>query len=186
MNTAESKFAKFTSGVQTSGQEYPLEMITGIPVHSIISTTDQACPDNSNLERLEKIPGLTKTILSNGWDHLDMLNNEAAYLSRLYFNMPQLAIPVSDPLICPAIPVPPEPEPTPDPVDPEDGGDSHDEMFWIWIIIALGVLILIALFFAIYYCMQSKKKDKWAAIQYSNTPENDGDLIEKDVEKHAY
>ena len=82
--------------------------------------------------------------------------------------------------------VEPTPEPTPTPTDPEDGGDSHDEMFWIWIIIGLGVLILIALFFAIYYCMQSKKKEKWAAIQYANTPENDGDLIEKDVEKDAY
>ena len=80
----------------------------------------------------------------------------------------------------------PTPDPTPTPVDPEDGGDSHDEMFWIWIIIALGVLILIALFFAIYFCMKSKKQQKWAAIQYANTPENDGDLIEKDVEKDAY
>ena len=59
-------------------------------------------------------------------------------------------------------------------------------MLWIYIIIGLGVLILIAIFFAIYYCMQSKKKDKWAAIQYAYTPDNDGDLIEKDVEKEAY
>lgn len=56
----------------------------------------------------------------------------------------------------PAVEPTPDP-PTPAPVDPEDGGDSHDEMFWIWIIIALGVLILIALFFAIYFCMKSKK-----------------------------
>ena len=56
-------------------------------------------------------------------------------------------------------------------------------MLWIYIIIGMGVLILIAIFFAIYYCLQSKKKDKWAAIQYAYTPDNDGDLIEKDVEK---
>ena len=78
----------------------------------------------------------------------------------------------------------PDPDPTPvDPADPEEGGDSDDDMFWIWIIIALGVLILIAAFLAIYYCMQSKRKDKWAAFQYENTPANDGDLIEKDVER---
>ena len=58
-------------------------------------------------------------------------------------------------------------------------------MMWIWIIVGLGIVTLIAIFFAVYYCMQSRKKDKWAAIQYANTPGNDGDLIEKDVEKYA-
>ena len=56
-------------------------------------------------------------------------------------------------------------------------------MMWIWIIIALGVLFLIALFMAIYYYRQSKNKEKWAAMQYANG--NDGDLIEKDVENHG-
>ena len=83
----------------------------------------------------------------------------------------------------------PTPEPTPEPVDPTDPTDptdpenGRDDMFWIWIIIGMGVVLLLAIFCAIYYCMQSRKKDKWAAIQYANG--RDGDLIEKDVEKYA-
>jgi len=87
-------------------------------------------------------------------------------------------------------PDPPEPEPVDptdptDPTDPEEGGDSHDDMFWIWIIIGLGILILIAFLFAIYYCMQNQRKGKWAAMQKANSKTNDGDLIEKDIEDYA-
>ena len=58
-------------------------------------------------------------------------------------------------------------------------------MMWIWIIVGLGILTLIAIFFAIYYYQQSRKKDKWAAIQYANQTGNDGDLIERDIEKYS-
>ena len=53
-------------------------------------------------------------------------------------------------------------------------------MMWIWIIIAMSVLLLIAIFFAVYYCMQSKKKDKWAAIQYANGTGNEGNLLDNE------
>ena len=68
---------------------------------------------------MASIPGITGTTLSNGWDHLGMLNNEADYLNQLYSNMPQLAIPIPNPQNCPVIPVPPEPTPEPEPPAPE-------------------------------------------------------------------
>jgi hypothetical protein len=87
------------------------------------------------------------------------------------------------PSVEPEPPTPgPDPTPTPTPDDPQDGS-SDDDMMWIWIIIGLGVLFLIALFMAIYYRHQSNKRAQWAAVQYANTPGNDGDLIEKDVEQ---
>ena len=69
--------------------------------------------------RMASIPGIIGTTISNGYDHLGMLNNEADYLNQLYSNMPQLAIPIPNPQICPVIPVPPEPTPEPPAPEPE-------------------------------------------------------------------
>lgn len=97
-----------------------------------------------------------------------------------------------EPVIAPPDPTPvPTPDPTPTPTpDPEptpsdDNGSGDSDMMWIWIIVGMGILFLIAVFIAIYYCQQSKKKDKWAAMQYANQTGNDGDLIEKDIEKYS-
>jgi len=51
---------------------------------------------------------------------------------------------------------------------------------WLWIVIALGILLLIFVAIAYYYCRKSQKQDDVNAILYSNGHAG-GDLIEKDL-----
>ena len=89
---------------------YPLDTLS-IPVHVILSETDQACPFDANLKRYENVPFLTTETLIDGQDHIGMLSNDADFLGYLYAAMPQTQMPVDDPLLCPIVPIPPEPEP---------------------------------------------------------------------------
>ena len=88
---------------------YPLDSLS-IPVHVILSETDQACPYDANLKRYENVPFLTTETLIDGQDHIGMLSNDADFLGYLYAAMPQTQMPVDDPLLCPIVPIPPEPE----------------------------------------------------------------------------
>lgn len=60
-----------------------------IPVHVILSETDQACPYETNLLRYESLPNLTHETLIDGQDHIGMLSNDADFLGYLYAAMPQ-------------------------------------------------------------------------------------------------
>ena len=52
---------------------------------------------------------------------------------------------------------------------------------WLWIVIALGALLLIFIVIAFYYCRKSQKQDDVNAILYAQGVGHDGDLIEKDL-----
>lgn len=52
---------------------------------------------------------------------------------------------------------------------------------WLWIVIAMGILLLIFVAIAYYYCRKSKKQDDVNAILYSNGHVAGGDMIEKDL-----
>ena len=56
---------------------------------------------------------------------------------------------------------------------------------WIWIIIGMGVVLLILVFFAVYFCIKNRKMNKAAALQYANGAGNDGELLEKDGENYG-
>ena len=54
-------------------------------------------------------------------------------------------------------------------------------MMWIWIIIGMSVVLLILVFFAVYFCIQNRNMNKWAAQQYANGAGDDGsNLLDKD------
>lgn len=58
-------------------------------------------------------------------------------------------------------------------------------MMWIWIIIGMSVVLLILIFFAVYFCIQNRKMNKWAAQQYANGAGNDDELLDNGNENYG-
>ena len=56
---------------------YPIESISTIPVHAIMSDLDLICPSSLNADKLSLIPGITTDVLT-GLDHLDLISNNTS------------------------------------------------------------------------------------------------------------
>ena len=83
-----------------------------IPVHAMVSDSDKTCPYDKNLALLSGITTLTSDILEGSMDHMDILSNDAAFMSNFMNQLPGEFIAIDNPLLCPIIPIPPEPEST--------------------------------------------------------------------------
>ena len=83
-----------------------------IPVHAMVSASDKTCTSDKNLALLSGITTLTFETLSVGMDHMDILSNDAAFMSNFMNQLPGEFIAIDNPLLCPIIPIPPEPEST--------------------------------------------------------------------------
>ena len=85
-----------------------------IPVHAMVSASDMTCPSASNLTLLSGITTLSSETLAVGMevDHMDILSNDAAFMSNFMNQLPGEFIAIDNPLLCPIIPIPPEPEST--------------------------------------------------------------------------
>ena len=75
----------------------------------------------------------------------------------------------------------------PDTTPPSDNGgsspSSSSEDYWLWIVIGLGVLVLIFFVVCCYYRRKAKKTEEFNAMLYATPVANDGDMIQKDIEK---
>ena len=80
----------------------------------MVSVSDKTCNSASNLALLSGITTLTFETLDGSMevDHMDILSNDAAFMSNFMNQLPGEFIAIENPLLCPIIPIPPEPEST--------------------------------------------------------------------------